>query len=345
MKNNKHENNDYLRREFIKNFAIDGQVKWKKYQTNESGVFDINEMIKNEDFERLEKDEKNLIKQGSLVMKKIIDEANNAGEVSLTREELVSFKFLIALSNVKAQELKAADKEEQNELVIKYFNQYKETGSLDLERDLYGSMEVNPFQEEVNDLSGNEKEWNEWTKRNINVHTNTITNLIEMMQSKLIIFKFDEPKLILQEGLKFIEKNEANGMKQTFIPISPSVGIMLCVDPMTPQEQKSKFFESDITKSKIKNIYKNSELIKQKEEEYIKGKEVTTKEEEEYQRRLFLLFEVSNYYDREDVFIFKTLKEKSKIANIWNAKALSQCNSKIVIYQNNEDIEEAEKQI
>ncbi|TCG12076.1 hypothetical protein [Mycoplasma todarodis] len=350
MKNNK--NNNLLQNSFIKNFAINNTIKWERYQANEGGTFDINDI---NDESRLDaynqevkKDIITLEQQGLQVVNKIVQETNENEKIKLTRQEAVTLKFFSLLLGVESSDKKDSQ-EAQLTSILKYFKQFTKTGSISVQKDYYGSMEPNPFEMKVEDLSGNDAEWDEWTKRNVTDKTQALMKVWETIQTRMLIFKFDEPKLLLQESINFKEKNQNGSTKYTFMPIASNIGILFFVDATTSGEQNKEensiFFENDITKIKNETIYKNAELIKQKQKEYIEEKEVPNKEEEEYQKGLFLLFEASNYYSKEDIFVFDVLKENSRIADVWNAKALIESNSKVLIYQDEKHIKEAEKQV
>ena len=339
MKNN--ENNHFLKRGLAKNFASNGKIKWNKYQTEEYGMFDITETNK----------EANSLERESLqVIERIIEQVNSNKRVTLNRKELVTLKFFSCFTDGLRQTLDKEGIEEANSIILKYFNEFSNTGSTsNVQKDYYGSMEVNPFEMEVLELNGNEIEWNEWTKRNVTTKSTTLLNIWGKMESRLAIFKFDEPKLMLQETMGFIKTNENNNNKYSFMPIAPNIGIMFYHEPMSTKDltpsEKPLFFNNDISVHRHETVYKNQEIIKQKQLDYIEAQQTKTIEEIDYHNEMFFLHEVDKYYDLEDLFIYDALKENTEVANMCNVVALKQNKDQMIIYQNEKDIKEIESQI
>lgn len=311
-----------------------------------------------------------LEKQGLEIIIRIIDKLNDKGGVKLTREELVTLKFFTILIGVQTetvrndfksqngdaqfneevnQKTKSPQeiKEEKISIILKYFREFIKTNSMaDIQRDYYNSMEVKSTARRDSD---NEFGWGGWAKRNVSVESTISMNIMENLNSRLMIFKFDEPKLFLREVLNYIETNKNGELKYTFMPITPNVAIMFYVDsPLTKGSDNSKkitIFENDIAAYKHETIYKNIKIIKKKSKEYIKNKKPKTKEETNYHKKFFFLYETEKYHDPQDVFVFDVLRESAKTADLCNALALSRSKNQLIVYQNNTDLWEAESQM
>ncbi|CAM9126961.1 hypothetical protein [Mycoplasma todarodis] len=332
MKNNK--NNQFLQRGLIKNFASNGIVKWNKYQTEEFGTFDIKEI----------KESSNLLeREGLKAIEKIIQQVNSNKKIELTRKDLVTLKFFSCLNDVFKQTLDKENAEEVNSIILKYFDEFNKTGSTsNIQKDYYGSMEVNPFELEAEEPTGNEAEWDEWTKRNVTTKSTTLLNIWEKMESRLAIFKFDESKLMLQETMGFIKTNKNDNSKYLFMPITPNIGMMFYHEPMSSRDlvpsEKPLFFNNDIRTYRHETVYKNIEIIKQEQLKYIEEQQTKSIEEIDYHNEMFFLHEVKKYYDLEDLFIYDALKESAEVADMCNATALKHNAEQIIIYQNEKDI-------
>ncbi|NQZ28768.1 MAG: hypothetical protein HRT98_00050 [Mycoplasmatales bacterium] len=338
MKNNK--NIQFLQSAFVKNFATKEKIKWNKYQTEEYGELDIEKII--ETVNPLEA-------RALQVIQKIIQQTNVNKEVQLTRKDLIALKFLSCFNDVKKQTLDKEVVNDANSIILEYFDKFEKTGSTsNIQKDYYGSMEVNPFELEE-EPSGNKKEWDEWTARNVTTKTTTLFNIWEKLQSRLVILKFDKPKLMLQETMGFIKTTNNDRNKYSFMPITPNIGIMFYHESIETKElipsEKVLFFKNDISIQRHETVYKNNETIKQKQLEFIDKQKAKTIEEIDYHNEMFFLHEVEKYYDLEDLFIYKVLEENSEVADICNAMALMNNKEQIIIYQTKQYIIDAEKQI
>ena len=378
MKNNGYKYNHFLQKGFVKNFAINGKIKWKEYLTPKGGEFHItetsnaNQPIVEEYFHALEIEKgMNLLEdKGLVVARKIAQQANFQGKIKLSREELVTLKLFSSLSGVRTRKLRnnirdingdslfnemikkdgrtpKEIQEEQISIVLKYFEEFNATGTMKkIQLDYFKNVELNN-QENLKNLSRHEYE--EYIKQNITFKSSMEMNVWEKMKSRLIIFKFDEPKLMLQESMNFNEFNTNGGNKYSFMPIAPNVGLMFYFDPIITRGvipvEKSLFFKNDISKYRHETIYKNIEIIKQKQMEYVSQQKPKTFEEAQQHNQIFFSMEAGYYYDKKDAFIYDVLKESSKIADICNAMALVHNKDQILIYQKEQDIHDAEEQV
>ncbi len=381
MKNNEYKYNHFLQKGFVKNFAVNGKVKWKKYQTEQAGVFDINKTenkdqpIAKEWFhsKATEKGMNLLEDQGLQVVRKIAQQSNFQEKIELTRKELVTLKFFSSLSSVRTQKLRnnIKDKngdsifnsmikkdgrnpqeiqEEQISIILEYFDNFIKTGSMiNIQKDFLDLMNVQKFSNESKKEVKKSVILDILMKEGMTVKSSMTLNIKEKMDSRLMIFKFDESKLMLQEAMNFNEFNSLGGNKYSFMPIAPNVGIMFYFDPLITRgsipTENSSFFKNDIALYRHENTYKNIEIIKEKQLEYIKKQNPKSKVEADYHNKIFHLFEVGLYYDFNDLFIYDVLKETAEIADICNAMALVHSKNQIIVYQDEDNITDAEIQI
>ncbi len=327
-----------LQKEFIKNFMKNQKISWKQYKAMKNKDFKIDKI---ENIFWIDQEENILQIQALQVIKNILEEVNKKDKVELTRSDLVILK-LFSLFN-KSNTTKDISKE-QASIILKYFEQYKKQGSMSYEKDYFSSMEVNPFSLEVEDTSGNDAQWDEWTKRNITIKSTTLMNIKEIMESRLLIFKFDDPKLMTSEIMKFQELNNSNILQYTFMPISANIGIMFYQD-LSTSIKASTFFNNDIDAYKHEEILINANTIEMKRLAYINEHNPINEDDAKYRSEMFFLYEVDKYHDKKDRFIFDVLKEDSSIADKCNAKLLTKSKSKIIIFQDEQDIIDAEKQM
>ncbi len=381
MENNtKYKYNHFLQKGFVKNFANNDIVKWKRYKTNEGDSFNINETpnaeqpIVHEYFHSLEIETgmNNLEHQGLLVARKIALEANVKEEIKLTRREVVTLKFFSMLSSARTEKIRndieelngdplfnalmqkdgRSAKEIQEDkiaTILKYFNIGSETIDLRIEKDIENIMGFSKIDKT------NKTEWEikqEIMHKMVNEATIESSTLIEIqnaLNSHLLIFKFDESNLILQEAMNFTESNLNGGIKYTFMPIAPNVGIMNYFSPPGLNGalgmEQSEFFENDITKPRHSINYIKRNDINKKRNDFIRNGVPRFFPNSQTAKMFFDIKELSKHLHKKDKFTMEILKESKQTSDMCNAMALVHSGNQIIIYQHKKDIADAEYQM
>ncbi|MBD5422982.1 MAG: hypothetical protein HDR43_00615 [Mycoplasma sp.] len=320
-------NHHFIQKAFVKNFSNNEIVKWQKYKTNEHGEFNIDDFAKNQpiaiknyysvDLEikigDLENDGINIIKK---IIKLIYQHRN---KINLTRKELITLKYYFLLSIIRSTKIrndiknrnnsssfnKIIDNEGKNEIEI-------QEKIMNLIMDSYIKCKKNDYKIEFENYSLEEI---------INIdNLNDFYNIkmFNIMQSRLNIIKFNSKKLLLTEICNFTEFNKTHpqSVKLYFFPIAPDIGLCFYFFPhiykMNPElAEKSFIFQNNVHKYNNEQRYMNN----------------------------------INELHKNNLFIYDVLMENDDVQNFCNAMLLVHNENQILIYQNEEDILEAEKEI
>ena len=344
----KYINNHFIQKALAKNFAINGKLTWKIYRTNKKGKFSIkskNQPIAKDYFysEEIEKSMNILENKGILIIQKIALEGNQINkEVILSKKELRTLKYYCLLSSLRTNKIRNNIKELTGDSL---FNEI-------MKKDGRNAKEIQEEQISllVDSFENKEQEVIEHKEEN-SLKNYFIQQIKYTLNSRLLIFKFDKPKLFLLESLLYIEVNPSNNkIMYEFMPISSNIGIAFYYDPImtrgVEKRHKSIIFKNDISYARHKVEYKNFDLMKKESLNFIE-KNTKTKDlkEEEAWNRIFWSLEARKYDDKSDKYIYEVLEEQEAIADACNAMALIHNDNSILIYQKEKDIEDAEKEI
>ena len=331
---NKKENiySHFLQKAFVKNFASNGKLKYIKYPNGKLDSFNINDsnskqpiVKKNFYSMHIEKEMNNLESKGIAIIRKIAYKAQYDYEISLNRRELITLKFYVLLSGVRTQKIRnnILNKDGDSQF-NKIMREAKDTPRNIQEKMIsciltYWKSNKNYL---IDNILANILRYKNDNDKIMELSLNKIFNII---QSRLIIFKFETNNLLLTEALSITEQNSAamSGILLQFMPIYINVGIAFYFDcpikrNLSVPQEKSKIFKNDISIIRNKNEYIKVESIK-----------ITQK--------------IQKQLHKNDRYIYKVLNEPKETAIFCNAMALVHCEDSYVIFQNKKDIEDAKK--
>lgn len=350
-------NNHFLQKAFVKNFAKNGKVNFTVYGSQEYKSFDI-EKTSNKDqpvseqyfySDEIENKMMNLESQGISILRYISQTSQYADDVTLSRKELITLKFYLMLSSVRTKKLRdnienltgdslfnismssddRTSQQKQEAMINKLLDLWKD--GIRKEKCSILKEVLNSFSEEQGDP----------------ILRNVIINVSNSLNSRLLLFKFNSMNLMLSESLNFTEQNSVTGgILMHFSPIFPNIGLGFYFDPMVMRianfpKAKSTIFQNDVSMLQHTCKYKNHKLIQFEMQKFMKKHNLHSIEG----INKFHLEEINKYYTMRDKFIYKVLNEEKEVADICNGMALVHNKNHIVIFQNKNDIHDAEVMI
>ncbi len=380
-KENQHKNNHFIQKALAKNFSINGNIKWARYKTNEKGEFHIlntpneKQPISIREFYEyeIEVGMNNLEADGMRVVNKVVFGANSSDDIVLSRKELITLKFHSLLTSVRTKKFRndienlngdslfnevikksggtaKEIQEREISLILKYYKTNKNGLCGDINEDL--AKILNP--EKLN-LNGKGEEQVkklllENIEKNMNIDSSVLMNILNTINSRLVVFKFLQSKLMLAESTSFTEQNRIRGgIMHSFTPIAPNVGISLYFSPIIARgimnNEKSNIFKNDISKQCHKVVYKNIDIMKKERIKFITKMTPKNIEETDKYNRLFWAREARKYQTKDDRYIYDVMVEDGTVADTCNAMALVHNHGQIIIYQKDNDIKDAEQEV
>ncbi len=360
-------NNHFIQKAFAKNFSNFGILKYTYYEPNSKEVnektFKVSEketdehpIVKKYFYSQEIEDGMNEIEnEGIKVIKKISYDANNNidDKIVLKRNELYSLKFYFLLSPIRTNGYRnnisnlsgdylfneAVKKDKRSEKVIQenqiqiIIDEYKK----------YKKKEPLLSEQSFNDhLKSNDLFFKDLTFKEI-----TLIRIKNIINSRLLIFKFKKNKLFLQETIEFNEWTSCDRIMYEFMAISPNIGIMFYFDPLITRGllklEKSVFFKNDISEKRNNVIYVNEYKMKQ---EFIELIKFDNSQSQIYELNILLgPIIISKFSHDDDQYIYDILEESEEVQDICNAMSLIHNKDRFLSYQNKDDIKDAEIQI
>lgn len=366
-------NNHFIQKAFARNFSNKGLLKYTYYKPNSEVVsentFNVNEIdtsnhpIVKKYFhsQEIEDGMNEIENEGIKVIKKIAYEANNNTDIKiiLNRNEIYSLKFYFLLSSIRTNgyrnnisnlsgdylfnEAVKKDKrgekviqENQIQIIIDEYKKYKKKEPL-----LSAQLFNDPLKIK-DDLS--------LFFKDLTFEQITLIYIQNIINSRLLIFKFKKNKLFLQETIGFNERTSYDGIMYYFMAISPNIGIMFYLDPLITRGllklEKSVFFKNDISEKRNNVIYVNEYEMKQEHLKLIKENIYDNSQSQiDELNRFFLSTILSNFFHDDDKYTYDVLEESEEVQDICNAMSLIHNEDRFLSYQNKDDIKDAEIQI
>lgn len=354
--NNKKINHHFLQEALVKNFANNGFVQWTKYPSDQFGTFHIEKTSKKEQpivkqlfySDEIENKMNNLESDGIQVVNKIAKNAQYYNEVSLSRREIIALRFYSLLSGARTNKLRNNIKNRDGDSQFNLMVQKAQIDAKSIQEEMITTI-LKYWETNKRRLIGDvDIDIDRMKNRSAKNHV-ILTKLIgisNILNSRLLLFKFNSANLLLTEALNFTEQNKTNqGILLSFMPICRNIGIAFYLDPLPIRNtglytQKSEIFQNDVSTRRHKTKYVNWDTMKKKHIEFLKSGKGREKDS-----IIFWSSKVAKYHDKKDQFIYEVLQENEETAIVCNAMALIHCENSYVIFQNKSDIKKAEEMI
>lgn len=273
-----------------------------------------------------------------LVINKIIKQTENRSKISLNRKDLIILKFYLILLHSRTDKIRNNIKNKDGDFVFKKIVESSQKDEKEIQEQI-----MNQIMDEFEKCKNNNfvLKLNEFNNllTNFTIDGAVNMNVVQIMQSRVNIIKFNRNKLLLNEVGMFIEYNrKTSGNLLFFYPLSPNIGLCLYYNPVEMRnhlnflQEKSIIFNNDVSKYNHEIKYINKTKIIQEQ----------LKNSDNY---IFEKFIKPKFYDKEDKFIYDVLMENEEVLDTCNGMMLVHNQDQIIIYQNEEDIKDAEEMI
>ena len=345
-------NNHFIQKAFAFNFSNNNEIKCLRYKTDKKWNFtkkSTNQPISIKYFysQEIEDSMNNIEAKGIRIIRKITSDANELEEVKITRKEIYDLKFYFLLGAFRSNGSRNSIANRSGDSVFNYL----------VEKD---GRDAKSIQEEslkiIIDFHKNNKGID-------NLNINSETNIKEqirikiynILSSEIFIFKFKKNKLFLSESHAFNENTSYQATKYDFMPISPNVGLMFyykCegIELLGFEQEDSKIFKNKISQITNEINFKNISKINEHYSKYaLKMEKLLSKNDigiSKLEFKKIFSSKLNEIYSNDyDQYIIKVLEENEETQDICNAMELIHSKNRLIIYQNTDDIKDAEFQI
>ncbi len=339
-----------LQKAFVKNFAKSGIVSYVVHGTNEKGSFNINDWAKDQPIAEkgfypyeIEKGINRLENDGINVIRKILlNSQTPCNSIELTRKETIILKFYYCLSQTRTKLNRENMRLYRGDLLFNHLHREdkrdaKEKQCADMKEliEMYDDFlndDYSKFSSRISEIIP--------IRNNDPLGTLKQMNINRVLNSDLKIIRFDTLNLLLHENANF---HEGSGfIAYEFWVIAPNLAIIFRDNSISFKVLKkmyeSKIFENEILHNETKIMYRKSKEILSARNKFFNGKDNTVKVQYEFDTK-----EAPKYFCNDDIFDIQIFEKDRGTLTLCNAMMLIHSNKSFVIYQNEDDIKNAEK--